>query len=57
MLWIRILLRITGGVATVAIGTVMCATGVGAGAGALTIANGAMDIANAVHGAATLNKK
>ncbi len=51
------MLRITGGVATVAIGTVMCATGVGAGAGALTIANGAMDIANAVHGAATLNKK
>jgi len=49
--------NVAGIMTRIAIGTVMCATGVGAGAGALTIANGAMDIANAVHGAATLNKK
>ena len=53
----KLIVNTVSGVANVAIGTAMCATGVGAGAGALVIANGAMDIANAVHGAATMNKK
>jgi len=53
----KLVVNTVSGVAAVAIGTAMCATGVGAGAGALVIAGGAIDIANAVHGAATMNKK
>lgn len=53
----KLIVSTVSGVATVAIGTAMCATGVGAGVGAVTIASGAVDLVNAVHGAATLNKK
>ncbi len=51
----KVVISTVSGVASVAIGAVMCCTGVGAIAGGATIASGAIDIASAVSGAATMN--
>lgn len=53
----KLIVSTVSAVGNIAIGTVMCATGAGAAAGGLTIASGVTDLANAIHGAATLNKK
>lgn len=53
----KLIVNTVSAVGNIAVGTVMCATGVGAGAGAIAIASGAVDLGNAIHGAATLNKK
>ena len=53
----KLIVNTVSAVGNIAVGTVMCSTGVGAGAGAVTIASGGTDLANAIHGAATLNKK
>ena len=53
----KLIVSTVSAVGNIAVGTVMCATGVGAGAGAIAIASGAVDLGNAVHGAVTLNKK
>ncbi len=53
----KLIVNTVSAVGNIAVGTVMCATGVGAGAGAIAIASGAVDLGNAVHGAVTLNKK
>ena len=53
----KLIVSTVSAVGNIAIGTVMCATGAGAAAGGLTIASGAADLANAIHGAVTLNKK
>lgn len=53
---VKLIVNTVSGVATVAAGTVMCCTGVGAVAGGATIASGLVDIGIAVDGAATMNK-
>ena len=53
----KLIVNTVSAVGNIAVGTVMCATGAGAGAGAIVIASGAVDLGNAIHGAATLNKK
>ncbi len=53
----KLIVNTVSAVGNIAVGTVMCTTGVGAGAGAIAIASGAVDLGNAIHGAATLNKK
>ena len=53
----KLIVNTVSAVGNIAVGTVMCATGVGAGAGAIAIASGAVDLGNAIHGAVTLNKK
>ncbi|ORU00070.1 hypothetical protein D081_1164 [Anaerovibrio sp. JC8] len=52
----KLIVSTVSGVASVAIGTVMCCTGVGAVAGGITVASGALDLAHAVTNAATMNK-
>lgn len=53
----KLIVSTVSAVGNIAIGTVLCATGAGAAAGGITIASGVADLANAIHGAATLNKK
>lgn len=53
----KLIVNTVSAVGNIAVGTVMCTTGVGAGAGAIAIASGAVDLGNAIHGAATMNKK
>lgn len=52
----KLIVNTISGVATVAAGTVMCCTGVGAVAGGATVASGLVDIGLAIDGAATMNK-
>ena len=53
----KLIVNTVSAVGNIAAGTVMCCTGVGAAAGGVVIASGAVDLANAIHGAATMNKK
>lgn len=53
----KLIVSTVAAVGNIAVGTVMCCTGAGAAAGGITIASGVTDLANAIHGAATLNKK